>query len=315
MSGTSASYPAPLGAVHEFFAGWRFPAFLLFAVLFAGVGFAVMLAIPAGDTALAQFAEDFRIWCFGAQGATGAARSSFVTAFALQPILLAAITLAVWWTPLREVARRPWALLPWAIAALVLIVALALGFTASREAEAPGAEEFPAEDLRTEQLAAAFALINQEGTPTGLADLRGRVGLLTAVYSSCGYTCPMILAQTKRVLAALTPAERAGLTVMAVTLDPERDTPATLAEMAQLQKVSAPSFNLLSGEPATVNRVLDSFGFARTRNPDTGVIDHANLFLVLDRGGRIAYRFSLGERQERWLLSAIRLLLREAPPS
>jgi hypothetical protein len=33
--------------------------------------------------------------------------------------------------------------------------------------------------------------------------------------------------------------------------------------------------------------------------------------MLLDRAGRVAYRFSIGERQERWLASALALLLRE----
>jgi len=41
------------------------------------------------------------------------------------------------------------------------------------------------------------------------------------------------------------------------------------------------------------------------------VIDHANLFLLLDRNGKVAYRLGLGDRQERWLASALRILLQE----
>ena len=48
----------------------------------------------------------------------------------------------------------------------------------------------------------------------------------------------------------------------------------------------------------------------------TRMIDHANLFLLLDREGRIAYRLSLGDQQERWLVTALQVLLRErAEPS
>jgi cytochrome oxidase Cu insertion factor (SCO1/SenC/PrrC family) len=50
---------------------------------------------------------------------------------------------------------------------------------------------------------------------------------------------------------------------------------------------------------------------ARERNPQTGMIDHANLFIVLDRKGTIAYRFTLGEHQEHWLARALQLLTRE----
>jgi cytochrome oxidase Cu insertion factor (SCO1/SenC/PrrC family) len=51
---------------------------------------------------------------------------------------------------------------------------------------------------------------------------------------------------------------------------------------------------------------------ARRRDGVSGVIDHTNLFLLVDRQGKLAYRFSLGPRQERWLGSALRLLLEES---
>jgi protein SCO1/2 len=47
------------------------------------------------------------------------------------------------------------------------------------------------------------------------------------------------------------------------------------------------------------------------RDTDTGLIDHANLFILIDREGRVAYRFTLGERQQDWLGNALRLLLGE----
>ena len=69
--------------------------------------------------------------------------------------------------------------------------------------------------------------------------------------------------------------------------------------------------NLLNGEAAEVERSMDRMGVESQRDPETGVIDHANLFLLIDRSGKIAYRFSLGERQERWLGAALQILLRE----
>ena len=69
------------------------------------------------------------------------------------------------------------------------------------------------------------------------------------------------------------------------------------------------------GPSAPLERLLDRVQIARERDPETGVISHANLFLLIDRDGRIAYRFGLGERQQRWLTSALRILLREETTS
>ena len=45
--------------------------------------------------------------------------------------------------------------------------------------------------------------------------------------------------------------------------------------------------------------------------PATGVVEHANLFLLVDRGNHIAYRFTLEPRHRAWLRAALRSLLAE----
>ena len=96
-------------------------------------------------------------------------------------------------------------------------------------------------------------------------------------------------------------------------LDPKNDTPEVLANVATARGFTSPPFHLLSGEPATVEKILDDFAVPRSRDADTGFINHANLFIFIDRKGRFAYRFTLGERQKRWLGSALRQLLGEKP--
>jgi cytochrome oxidase Cu insertion factor (SCO1/SenC/PrrC family) len=97
------------------------------------------------------------------------------------------------------------------------------------------------------------------------------------------------------------------------TLDPERDTLAVLAEVAEKRRFHAPLARMLTGDPATVERALDRLGFERRRDPATGIIDHPNLFVLIDRRGHIAYRLAPGEQQKPWLLQALRGLLQEIP--
>jgi protein SCO1 len=121
----------------------------------------------------------------------------------------------------------------------------------------------------------------------------------------------MIMAQARRAVAQLTEIEQEQVRFLAVTLDPESDDQAALASMALGQRVSTPMFHLLSGEPAAVNRALDDMGIHRVWNEELRRIDHTNQFIVLDRNGFLAYRFSLGELQERWLVEALKLLIAE----
>jgi protein SCO1/2 len=306
--------PRALPALVTIFTTWRFPAFLLAVVVFSKLLLLAILVLPAGEGAVFAFAADFKRWCFGWDPATGHLQPAYVATTFLEPLLLGGATVFVWWRPLRNTPiRRPARLAPWVGAALAVVALVAVGFGAvarGGRTEDPS-PAFPAEDLRTTRPAPALELVDHDGRPVTLEALRGRVVLVTAVYASCGLSCPMILAQAKRALGQLTDAERAELTVVAITLDPARDTPTVLAELARAQGVHAPLWRLATGAPARVEKTLDAWGFSRRRDPSTGVIEHANLFLLVDRAGRVAYTLTLGDLQERWLVDALRRLVAE----
>lgn len=309
--------------LQRFFGSWRFPALILPLLLAVQLALVVTLLIPADAGALSRFADEMKTWCFGYDPATGKLQLAYVVMFIADPLMLAFVVALVWWRPLRRVARgAPRALLPWASAALVLAACAAGALALASTSGAVDPKEFPAERLRVSLPAPdLLGLVDQDGRPVREDDLRGRIVVVTAVYATCGATCPMILEQARGALAGLTPREQERVTVLAVTLDPERDTPETLARMAEGQQVTAPLFRLLSGPPARVNAALDAIGVTRRRDPETGVIDHANVFLLIDDAGRVAFRFGLGDLQEEWLTKALVLLVDEAdargarPPS
>lgn len=308
-----------LHSIQAFFEDWRFPVVMISLLVAFVLLMTAILLTPGGPGAAGAFAEAFRVWCFNYDPATGRIEWGYVWMYVAQPLVMAGGIYLLWRRPVREVFAgglpRVW---PYVGAACVVIAGLALALFSLSGWEARAAGEaatdgvaFPAERIRTAHTPPPFALVNQEGEAVTLEALEGRVVMLTAVYASCGYTCPTILGQTKNVLAALSPEERAGLTVVAVTLDPARDTPEVLRRLAEAQGMEAPLFNAVTGAPAYVEDVLDRYQFARTRDPETGRIDHANLFVLIDRAGRIAYRFTLGPQQAAWLETALHQLLAE----
>lgn len=306
--------------VSRFLAGWGFPAFFLFTLAFATLLLAVMLLLPAEGTALERFAEDFRVWCFGYDPDTGRTEWAYAATMLSAPFMLGGFILLFWWEPLGEVLRTaPRRLWRAAVPSLALVVtlAVAMGALGGVIGPAPGDDgelPFPAAALRMDRKAPDFALVDQAGENVRLADLRGKLVLVTGLYADCVLACPLIMAQTKRVLAKLPPEVRTQVRVLGITFDPEHDTPEVLADLAESHAVEAPAFRFLTGDPERVDAILDRYGFARSRDPETGVIDHANLFFVVDRRGRLAYRFSLGGQQEAWLVEALRLLADESIP-
>jgi protein SCO1/2 len=291
--------------------GAAFPAFALSLLVCWLVFLIAMLMAPASASGLGAFAEDFRIWCFGYDPATGRTELAYVMAMIVPQFMIGALIAYFWWEPLRELSRRPRIIARYLGAAALLVAGSAAGFTLSADRTPKGELPFPAEELRTAYEAPRFALTNQLRETVSLAEFQGNVVILTAVYASCPHTCPAILSQTKAAIAELSPEEREGLRVIAVTMDPESDSPDVLRKLAKNHGMQSPLYHLVTGDPKEVESLLDRMQIARQRDPETGIISHANLYLLIDREGRIAYRLGLGERQQRWLVSALRILLRE----
>ncbi len=296
----------------RFFGGPAFPAFVLTVLLLYEACLVALTVVPPADSGLGAFAADFRVWCLAADPATGRTNWGYAIGMMSPPVFVAISIAFVWWRPLTSLVARPLAAVRPMLAAFA-IVASSVGLAAATVTPQPvrGELPFPAEALRTTYAAPPLRLTDQTGATVDLAELRGHVVLLTAMYTRCVHTCPLVMAQAKSVVAGLSPAERADLRVVAVTLDPENDTQPVLATLAAYQNLQAPLWHLVTGEPAIVERTLDLMNVARRRDPVTTAIDHANLFLLIDRRGRLAYRFTLGEQQARWLTTAVRMLLGE----
>jgi len=288
-----------------------FAVFAVALVLFYEVLLVTLLLMPPAEAGLGAFAAEFRVWCFGAGAGDATPDLRWIAAMLGPPLMLAAIVAMLWWDSLAGIVAAPARAVAPAAAAFALVVAA----TASFAALAPDADvsdpEFPAEALRTAHPAPPLRLHDQNGDRVDLAELRGQVVLLTGVYASCPHTCPLILDQARTAIDALPEGQREGVQVVAVTLDPEHDSVEVLAALAARHGLRAPTYRLVTGPPREVESLLDVMEIARRRDEQTGVIDHTNLFLVIDRAGYVAYRFTLGERQERWLVSALRLLLSE----
>ncbi len=309
MSGTFAR---SIGSLEGFFGTWRFPVFTITVILAYEALLLSLLLWPAGAGEVGSFAGEFRIWCFGYDPATGSLQwASVVTTFT-SPLFMIGVLVGLWWAPLRDVMLGSYRRLIPMVATGVGVASLSATLLLSQEVTPRrGALPFPGDALRTQLQAPAFDLINHQGDRVSLADYQGKVVVVTAVYATCGFTCPMIMGQIKRVIETLSEEERQHVVVVGITLDPAHDRPEVLAAMAEGQQVRAPQFQLCTGEPGYVNELLDSLNVSRKLDPETGVIDHANLFLLVDSQGKIAYRLTLGERQERWLESAIKLLVQE----
>jgi cytochrome oxidase Cu insertion factor (SCO1/SenC/PrrC family) len=105
--------------------------------------------------------------------------------------------------------------------ACLLLLSLAALSLAACSGTAP--EAFQGTVFRPPRPAASFQLQNQFGQQVGLSDYRGKVVLLTFLYTSCTDICPIVTSQLREAQAMLGDAAR-DVAFVAVTVDPERDT-------------------------------------------------------------------------------------------
>ena len=297
----------------SFLSGGLFPAFALCVLAFYTIFVAIMAFAPPAGGAWGELLEEFRVRCFRLDPTSGGMEWGSVWVMLAEPLPLAALLYFIWRAPLRELwCERRRMFVPLAGSALVLVCLIAvslLGLGRARASAARAELPFPADRLRSALPVPEFALTNQDGESVTLADFKGRVVLLTAVYSTCTTTCPMMLGKIRTVLNELAPGERDQLAVVAFSLSPEADTRELRAATARIYGMASPQFHFVNGLPGEVNTVLDQLNVARTRDEATGQIMHSNLFFLLDREGRIAYRLSLSQREQSWLSSALRVLL------
>lgn len=152
------------------------------------------------------------------------------------------------------------------------------GYAAYRASELPPTAPSPH--------VAALALNDTQGKPFNGKRLAGKPVAVFFGFTRCPDVCPMTLQRLARMKQRIGSASD-DVEVIFVTLDPKRDTPASLAEYMATQPVKVTA---LTGSDEQISQVASHFGVFRERVPASGddyTIDHtASLFLISRHGGR-----------------------------
>jgi protein SCO1 len=131
-----------------------------------------------------------------------------------------------------------------------------------------------------------YRFVTQGGKRVRFADFRGKVLLLSFVYTRCPdiSICPAISGKFAYLQHRLDPRH---FQLVEMTLDPLADSPAVLAAYAKQFGADPASWSLITGESAQVKNVLDSFALDPLEtNP--GRIIHGDTLVILGSDGRIA---------------------------
>jgi len=189
-----------------------------------------------------------------------------------------------------------------------VIVAVALLVAATSPARAHDAGR--AERLAKIGPAPAFTLTTSDGNRRSLADLRGKVVAVTFIYASCVDTCPLLTAKLASLREKLGPDFGAKVSFVAITVDPERDTPEILRGYAAALGASQPGWAFLTGTTSEIREVTRRYGvFAR--KTARGDVDHTFLTSLVDREGALRVQYMGVRFDPDEMLRDLRSLLRE----
>jgi protein SCO1/2 len=158
-------------------------------------------------------------------------------------------------------------------------------------------------------------LVDSAGKPFNLAKLRGKVVLVSFIYTTCNGVCPATTQRLVRVQDALKDAKVWGTSVefVSITLDPRRDTPEVLREYARLFGADSAAWHFLTGPPANVESVITAWGMWVKTVP-SGSLDHPSRIFLLDPLGRQREIYNLEFLQPSDVLKDVQSLVRATRP-
>jgi protein SCO1 len=133
------------------------------------------------------------------------------------------------------------------------------------------------------------ALTDQAGRPRGLDLYRGSPVLVTLFYASCPATCPLIIDTLRATERGLAPEQRARLRVLMISIDPERDTPAALKQLAETRRIDTTRWTLARADDETVRDIAALLGVQYRKLP-SGEFNHSTVIAVLSARGEIVAR-------------------------
>jgi len=155
-------------------------------------------------------------------------------------------------------------------------------------------------------------LVDSSSKPFDLSSLKGKIVVVSFVYTTCTGVCPGTTQAMVRVKNTLKEAKLWGKSVefVSITLDPQRDTPDVLRQYAKLFRADGESWHFLTGPPSDVSSVIADWGMWVKAGP-TGVLDHPSRIFLLDARGHQREIYNLGFLTPQAVLDDVRGLLRE----
>jgi protein SCO1/2 len=130
-----------------------------------------------------------------------------------------------------------------------------------------------------------FQLTDSSSLTVTQSDLEGKVAAIDFIYTRCPLpdVCPRLSANFAFLQRRFRDRLGVDLILLSVTVDPDYDTPAVLADYARRWAADPTGWRFLTGNPAPLARALGELYWA-----DEGAIGHNSMTSIIGRDGRLA---------------------------
>lgn len=154
------------------------------------------------------------------------------------------------------------------------------------------------------QVVPDFTLTDQDGKRFRFASARGKLVLVTFIFTTCPDVCPLLTAKFAAIQRALTVEKRDDYLLLSITTDPQTDTSAVLKSYAERYKPDFHRWFFLTGSRDQLAKVWKEFGIT-VESAGPGQVRHTTLTTLIDRRGIRRFDYYTDRWQEKEILRDI----------
>ena len=190
---------------------------------------------------------------------------------------------------IRPDAYRPfWS--NWRTWAAAVALLLALGISILFGSKQAAQQGFYGQRLFPSKEAFDFSLVDQDARPFQLHQLHGKVIIFLFGFTHCPNVCPTSLTNLAAVRQKLDPEERKRVQILFLSVDPQRDTPATLKDYVPWFDSSIVG---LTGSKQAIDRTVQEYGGSyeivpgSSKDPKDYGVNHSAYTYLINPAGQL----------------------------
>jgi protein SCO1 len=177
-------------------------------------------------------------------------------------------------------------------------------------ASALQAKDFPGESV----FHLKGSWLDTQSKETNLSDLHGKILAVAMVYTSCRFSCPLIIEELNKIKSKISPEYLAKVNFVLLSMDPARDTPEALRRFAVKRNLDLSFWRVLTAKNQKTVREFSAVtggNFKKTGEE----FAHSNLISVISPDGVIEFsKPNLGQQIPEAAAAVNRLAAKTASP-